>query len=79
MIFAYLRVSTREQNLDRQMEGIEAAKKKGKHLGRPKQALLENWNEVYEKWTKGEIKATEAMKALGMKKSSFYRAVEQMK
>ena len=61
----------------RQREGIEAAKKKGKHLGRPKAEVPDNFDEVYEAWTAEEITAKEAQKKLGMSSSSFYRLVER--
>ena len=37
----------RVRTLERQVQGIEAAKQKGKHLGRPRAALPENWEEVH--------------------------------
>lgn len=61
----------------RQREGIEAAKLKGKHLGRPSYELPENFENVYMRWKKGEITAREAMKLLDMKKSHFYRKVKE--
>ena len=41
----------------RQREGIEAARSKGKHLGRPPLQTPENWNEVYAQWQGGKITA----------------------
>lgn len=61
----------------RQREGIEAAKLKGKHLGRPAYDLPANFGEVYGRWKDGEITAKEAMNILGMKKSHFYRKVHE--
>ena len=61
----------------RQREGIEAAKKKGKHLGRPKLQMPEQFPEVYERWKNGELTAKTAMKMLGMASTSFYRMVNQ--
>lgn len=57
----------------RQREGIEAARKKGKHLGRPKNEMPESFPFVYSEWKAGKITATEAMRILGMKSTSFYR------
>lgn len=59
----------------RQKEGIDAARKKGKHMGRPKYQLPENWDVVYSMWTRKEVTGRDAMRLLGMKKSSFYKAV----
>ena len=59
----------------RQREGIEAAKKKGKHLGRPKIVLPENYDDIISKWKNGEITGRQAQKELGISKSAFYRYV----
>ena len=59
----------------RQREGIEAAKKKGKHLGRPYLKVPDNFDEVYAEWKIGAITARAAQKKLGMSSTSFYRHV----
>ena len=59
----------------RQREGIDAARKNGKHLGRPKAVKPDNWNEVYSDWKEKKITARQAMKLLGVSKSLFYRWV----
>ena len=59
----------------RQREGIDSAKKRNKHLGRPKTKKPENWEDVYTKWRNGEITAREAMSLLGVGKNVFYRWV----
>lgn len=56
----------------RQAEGIAAAKAKGKHLGRPRTAKPNNWDEVISLWKSGEITAVEAMRRTGTKRSTFY-------
>ena len=62
----------------RQREGIEAAKAKGKHLGRPVMALPDNWESVIALWHTGQITAREAMRQTGLRRSTFYaRAKEQ--
>lgn len=62
----------------RQREGIDAAKAKGKHLGRPRIALPDNWYEVTSLWKSGKITAREAIKRLGMSKSSFYKLIKTL-
>lgn len=57
----------------RQAEGIVAAKAKGKHLGRPKAELPDNWDEVFTLWKAGQITAVEAMRRTGLKRSTFYK------
>ena len=59
----------------RQKEGIEAAKAKGKHLGRPKIVIPENFQYIHDIWRNGDITAKEAMKQLKLSSSSFYRIV----
>ena len=61
----------------RQREGIESARSKGKHLGRPPLQKPENWKEVYTIWQNGDITAKEAMRRPGLKRSSFYRLVKE--
>ncbi|RXI50216.1 recombinase family protein [Clostridium tetani] len=64
---------------ERQRQGIEVAKAKGKHLGRPKAKYPDNWNEIYNRWHNGEIKAVEAMELLELKKSTFYKLAKKHK
>lgn len=61
----------------RQREGINAAKAKGKHLGRPVTSLPDNWEEVLALWQVGKITAREAMRRTGMKRTTFYRLVRK--
>lgn len=60
----------------RQAEGIAAAKKQGKHLGRPKTSLPDNWDDVYNDWSNGKITATDAVNKLGISRSTFYRLIK---
>lgn len=60
----------------RQAEGIESAKKAGKHLGRPVTIKPENWEEVINLWEKGNISAKEAMNRTGVKKVRFINFVK---
>lgn len=67
----------REMIRKRQREGIEAAREKGKHLGRPRLVMPDTFPAVYEDWKHGRYTAKRAMEKLGMKSSSFYRMVKQ--
>ena len=67
----------RETIRKRQAEGIAAAKAKGKHLGRPRIAVPENWDEVYAAWKNGKITAKAAMEQSGLKRTSFYKLVNR--
>lgn len=63
----------------RQAEGIQAAKAKGKHLGRPQAVITEEFKQAYNQWTNKEISAVDAMKMANMSKTTFYRKVKEFK
>ena len=66
----------RETIRRRQAEGIEAAKAKGKTLGRPALQFPDNWQEVYASWKSGDITAKTAMEQTQTKRTSFYKLVK---
>ena len=72
-VLASMAEQERIRTLNRQAEGILAAKLQGKHLGRPKMKIPDGWGEIYMHWKSGEITAVEAMKRSGLKKSTFYK------
>ena len=57
----------------RQREGIDAAKLRGKHLGRPRSIMPENWDEIVHLWRTKKITACSAIKMSGLSRSVFYR------
>lgn len=61
----------------RQREGIEAAKRKGKHFGRPRLQIPDNFEEIYIRWKEKELTAKKAMELLGMSRTHFYRQVKR--
>ncbi len=63
----------------RQKEGIEAAKARGKHLGRPRAEYPDAWDSVYAEWQDGNITARRAMETLGLKRTTFYKLVKRQK
>ena len=63
----------------RQREGIDAAKARGKHLGRPRAAFPANWQTEYTAWQRKEITAREAMRRMQLKPSTFYNLVQRAK
>ena len=87
-VFGAMAELEREYTLDRQKEGIAAmpvdektgkkvSLKTGKATGRPNAEYPSNWNEVYNQWKNGDIKAVKAMELLGLKKTTFYKLVKQ--
>lgn len=75
-IFGALSELERESIIQRQSEGINAAKLKGKKFGRPKISKPKNWDKVISEWKKNKITAVEAMKRLKMNRGTFYRRVK---
>lgn len=57
----------------RQEEGIAIAKAKGILFGRPPIAKPENFEQVMELIDAGQMKAVEAMRQLGVRKTTFYK------
>jgi len=71
-IFGALAELERENILSRQREGIEAAKARGKKLGRPAMEFPKGWELVYTRWQEGKVSPTEAARELKLKRPTFY-------
>ena len=61
----------------RQRQGIDAAKARGKHLGRPAYVKPDNWDEVIGEWKAGDITAKKACRLLNISKSCFYKLIKE--
>ena len=61
--------------LERQRDGIAVAKMQGKYKGRKKVAKPDNFDEVYRKWQKREIKSSVAIRELNISEYAFYKFV----
>ena len=61
----------------RQAEGIAAAKGRGVYKGRVKAQKPDNWDSVIAEWRSGDITATTAIDILGMKRTTFYKLVNE--
>lgn len=78
-IFGALAELERESILERQREGIEIAKAEGKYHGRkPIDLDINQFKKVCAKWRANEITATKAMELTGLKKTTFYRKVNEL-
>ncbi len=78
-VFAAMYDLERKNILDRQREGIEAAKKRGKTFGRPKVVVdPDQFDRVCADWKKGNITAVKAINKLHLSKSTFYRLVKTL-
>lgn len=76
-VFGAVAELEREYILQRQREGIAIAKQNGVYKGR-KPIEHPRFNEITSLWKCGTITATEAMRRLDMKPSTFYRKVKQL-
>ncbi|AIK35570.1 hypothetical protein BG07_5505 (plasmid) [Bacillus pseudomycoides] len=76
-ILSWLAEEERTKTKTRQREGIELAKKQGKHLGRPRTKISEEFISAYTSWKENEISALEAMIRCNMTSPTFYRVVKR--
>ena len=72
-VFAAVAELERGYILQRQAEGIAAAKQRGVRFGRPSEVLSEEFCELVRRWERKEITPAEAVALSGVSKSSFYR------
>lgn len=77
-LLSYVSENERKTIKERQLEGIEAAKKRGVKFGRP-QKPVPNFNVAYNRWMSKEISAEEAAKMCGLEISTFYYRARKMK
>lgn len=77
-LYASMAQAEIEKKEKRQREGIKAKKDRGEweDYGRPSIEKPDNWDAVIAQWEGKEITAVEAMKRLGLKKTSFYKLVK---
>ncbi len=78
-IFAYVAQTERELIRQRQMEGIAAAKEKGKRFGRKPVLLPVEFEEVCLKCDAGELTVRQAASRLGLSTSAFFRHYQHRK
>jgi len=77
-IFGALSELERENILQRQKEGIAAARIKGKKFGRPVIEKPKEWDKVIALWQEKKITAVEAMRRLNLNRGTFYRRVNEL-
>lgn len=78
-LLSYVSENERCTIKQRQMEGIEAAKRKGVKFGRPPKALPDNFEEIYNRWAEKEITVEEAAECCNLNRATFYRKVKRLK
>lgn len=75
-LLSYVAQTEREFIRQRQAEGIAAAKRNGKKLGRPAIPLPDNFHEICIKCKTGQLSTRQAAQFLGMKHSTFYKKMQ---
>ena len=74
-VLSFVAENERSNILQRQTEGIAAAKARGVRFGRPPQPLPPGFDKVYRQWKAGELNGKQAAEALGIPPSTFrYKA-----
>jgi len=77
-VFAATAELEREYLLQRQAEGVDAAKKRGVVFGRPKKEP-KNFEEIVIQWQNKKIDFKEALRKTGLKSSTFYSRLREMR
>ena len=78
-VLSFVAENERTNIRQRQREGIEAARLKGVHLGRPANPLPDNFEQAFRLWQARELSSKEAAKICGLPLSTFYRKIREMK
>ncbi|KRG13369.1 recombinase [Virgibacillus soli] len=83
-LLSFVADQERKKIRQRQAEGIEAAKRRGKHIGRPRIAYetLDDEQRAtflreYKRWKKGEQTAVQSFKNANFTKSTWYKIVNE--
>lgn len=74
-ILSWMAEEDRNRIRKSQREGIDTALKNGVKFGRPKIEVSDEFVEIYNRWKAKEITAVRAMQQLGLKKTTFYKLV----
>lgn len=76
-IFGAVAQLERDYLKERQAEGIEVAKAEGKYKGRKPIEYPKQWDKYYKMYKDGAIKAVDMMRILKLKKTTFYKLINQ--
>ena len=75
-VMSYTAQNERDCIRQRQEEGIEAAKERGVHMGRPQALIDTEFNRCYMMWIRNEISLYEFGKRCGFSRSTLYRKIQ---
>lgn len=62
---------------EKQRQGIEQARLRGVHMGRPRKCLPNNFDEIARDYQLGKISNIEAREKLGMNKGVFFKYIKE--
>jgi DNA invertase Pin-like site-specific DNA recombinase len=65
--------------LQRQAEGIAAARARGVHMGRPVKRPPENFSELAKLWERGKLRTIDFMAQTGLTETTLYRRLREHK
>ena len=77
-VLSFVAENERMNIRQRQREGIEAARLRGVHMGRPAKQLPQNFEQALGRWLAHELSGREAAKLCGLPLSTFYRKSKEM-
>ena len=78
-LLSYVAENERVNIKQRQAEGIAAAKARGVKFGRPKKYDAEKFMEIYIHFLHQELTQKEAMKEMGVCKTTYYKILKNLK
>ena len=78
-VFAGLNEFERMTTLQRQAEGIAAARKRGVHLGRPIKRCPDNFAETVKLWERGMLTFEQTLEQTGLKQATFYNRLREFR
>lgn len=76
-VLSFVSENERKNIKQRQTEGIKIAKAKGVKFGRPKIKYPDSFESVYKDWKCGKIRTVDALLALDLRKTTFYKMVKK--
>ncbi|MGN0975896.1 MAG: recombinase family protein [Gemmiger sp.] len=77
-ILSFVAQNERENIHARQAQGIAAAKARGQHLGRPRKALPDGFDEALADWQDGLRAMDSVLKEYGISESTFFRRLKEL-
>ena len=78
-VLSFVAQNERETTRKRQMEGIASAKSRGVQFGRPVKKPPETFASIAKEWEQGELTFEEVLAGTGLKQSSFYRRLRELR